>query len=71
MANTQSSGGSRWFMLVSLTAMLAALIYVGLQMRKPSTTSPAQAAPETTEQTDTATPAPAPPPPSNLAAGNG
>lgn len=69
MANTKPSGGSRWFMVLSLTAMLAALIYVGLQMRKPSSTTPAQAAPETTEQQEAE--APAPPPPSNLAAGNG
>jgi cytoskeletal protein RodZ len=59
MATSKSSGGSRWFMGLSLVAMLAALIIVGLQMRKPASTQPANTSPETTSAP--AEPAPAAP----------
>ncbi len=49
MSSTKSSGGSRWFMALSLVAMLVALVMVGMQLRKPAATHPASAGTSTPE----------------------
>lgn len=46
---TQGSGGSRWFMVVSLLAMATVLVLAGMHLRKPSTGTSAAASTEAHE----------------------